>query len=173
MFAETILKGAHDLDTSQERVRITVQLLDAETDEHLWADRYDRDLRNVLSMQNEIVSAIAREIELQLTPQEQAPLARARPVNPRAYETYLWGRYYWNRRTAQDRHLAREYFQAAIETDPSYAAAYAGLADTYTMLGVYGTLSGKEAGRLAKAAALQALELDAESAQAYRVPSPR
>jgi tetratricopeptide (TPR) repeat protein len=144
-----------------ERVRVTAQLVDPRTEEHLWAERYERDLRNVLSMQNEIASSIAREIELQLTPQEQVQLARARPVNPEAYEDYLKGRHHMGSLAANAVPTATQYFNQAIEKDPSFALAYAGLsvayAYTFTPAGV----------QRSKAAALKALELDDSLAEAH------
>jgi len=142
------------------RVRITAQLIHAATDRHLWAESYERDLRDVLALQSEVAGAIANEIKIKLTPQEQARLASARPVNPEAHEAYLKGRYYWNLRTEEGVKKGIEYFQQAIEKDPGYALAYAGLADSYVLLGDWGLMAPKEAFPRAKAAALKALEMD-------------
>jgi len=115
-----------------ERVRIHAQLIDARTDHHLWAEQYDRDVRDVLTLQREVTRAIAREIELTLTPRERAGLADARPVAPAAHAAYLKGRYFQRRGTAEGTDRAIEYFDRAISIDPEFALAYAGKADTYS-----------------------------------------
>src|SRR4029077_5277092 len=109
------------------RVRITAQLIDAGKESHLWAESYERDLRDVLSLQSEIAQSIAREIQIKLTPQERAQLSEARPVDPDAYEAYLKGRYYWNKRSPVASKKCGEYLQQAVEKDPTYVAAYSGL----------------------------------------------
>jgi serine/threonine protein kinase/TolB-like protein len=149
------------------RVRITAQLIHAATDRHLWAESYERDLRDVLALQSEVAQAIAKEIQIKLTPQEQAHLASARPVNPEAHEAYLKGRYYWNLRTEEGLKKGIEYFQQAIEKDPGYALAYAGLADTYGVLATWNVMAPKEAYPRAKAAAFKALEMDEALAEAH------
>jgi len=150
-----------------KRVRITAQLIHADTDEHLWAETYDRSVRDVLSLQSEVARAIAQEIKAKLTPQEQARLASARPVNPEIYEFYLKGRYYWNKRTEEGAKKALAYFQQAIDRDPVYAQAYTGLADSYHILGYYNLLLPKEAYSKAEAAAGKALGLDDTLAEAH------
>ena len=120
---------------SGDRVRISAQLINAATDKHLWAEEYERDLRDVIALQSEVARAIVAEIQAKLTPREQEQLARSRPVNPEAYEAYLKGRYYWNRRTPSGVKKGAEYFQQAIERDPTYGAAYAGLADSAGIAG--------------------------------------
>jgi TolB-like protein/Flp pilus assembly protein TadD/predicted Ser/Thr protein kinase len=154
---------------SGSRVRITAQLIHAATDQHVWAESYERDLRDVLALQDEVAQAIASAIKVKLTPQEQGQLASARPVNPEAYEPYLKGRYYWNKRTPETLKKSLEYFQQAIEKDPAYSLAYAGLADSYAMLGAgsYQVLPPKEAYPKAEAAATKALELDSTLAEAH------
>jgi TolB-like protein/predicted Ser/Thr protein kinase len=152
---------------SGNRVRITAQLIHAPTDTHLWAESYERDLRDVLVLQDEVATAIANEIKVRLTPEEQARLTRARLVDPEAHELYLRGRYHWNKRTEEGFHNAITYFQQAIEKDPSYALAYAGLADSYTLLGVFGYIRAKDAFPRGKAAAIKALELDEKLAEAH------
>jgi TolB-like protein/DNA-binding winged helix-turn-helix (wHTH) protein/Tfp pilus assembly protein PilF len=151
------------------RVRISAQLVRASTDTHLWANSYARDLPNVLALQDELAREIAKQITVQLTPSEQAQLARARPVNPEAHELYLKGRFYWNKRTRETLKKSLEYFQQAIEKDPNDALAYAGLADAYAMLGAgeYSVLPRAEAGPKAEAAAIQALRLDDALAEAH------
>ena len=105
---------------------ISAQLLQAATDTHLWAESYERDLRDVLALQAEVARAIAGEIQVKLTPQEQMRLARVRQVDPEAYDCYLKGRYHWNKRTLEGLTKAMEHFQEAIERDPTYAGAHAG-----------------------------------------------
>ena len=154
---------------SGDQVRITAQLIQAATDTHLWARSYERDLRDVLALQDEVARAITREIRVKLTPQEQVRLASARPVNPDAHEAYLKGRYYWNKRTPEALKKSLECFQQAIEKNPSYALAYAGVADSYAMLGAgdYQVLPPKDAYPKAEAAARRALELDSTLAEAH------
>jgi TolB-like protein/DNA-binding winged helix-turn-helix (wHTH) protein/Tfp pilus assembly protein PilF len=154
---------------SGDRVRITAQLIEASTDKHLWSQSYEGELRDTLALQNRVASAIADQIRINLTPQEQAALKNVRVVNPEAYESYLKGRYFWNKRTADGLKAALAYFNQAIEQDPKYAQAYSGLADTYALLGdwQYGVMSFKEALPKAKAAAIKALELDSSLSEAH------
>ena len=117
-----------------ERVRITAQLIDARTDRHIWADSYERDLRDVLALQDEVARAIATEIQIQMnTPETRRP-ASAGTVNPEAHEAYLKGRYFWNKRSAEGVRKGIEYFEEATRLDPNYAVAYAGLAESYVVL---------------------------------------
>lgn len=152
---------------SGDRIRITAQLIDAQTDTHLWAKSYERDLRDILALQRELAGAIAQEIKVQLTPSEQARLSTAPPVNPRAYEPYLKGRYYWNKRTVEDLKKGLGYFQEAVSKDPDYAPAYAGIADSYNLLGYWGALPANKAYPKATQAALRALALDGTLAEAH------
>jgi TolB-like protein/DNA-binding winged helix-turn-helix (wHTH) protein/Tfp pilus assembly protein PilF len=152
---------------SGQRVWITAQLIYAATDRHLWGATYERDLRDILALQGEVSRGIAQQIRVTLTPQEQARLASAGPINPAAYEAYLKGRFYWNRRVGQEFSKAIKYFQQAIELDPNYALAYVGLADGYNMLTNYDLLPPKEAVPQAKAAARKALEIDGTLAEAH------
>jgi serine/threonine-protein kinase len=154
---------------SGDRVRITAQLIQAVTDKHLWAKSYERDLRDVLALQSEVAGAIANEIKIKLTPQEQARLASARPVNPEAYQAYLKGRLFWNKRTVQGLKKAIEYFNEAIDKDPSYGLAYAGLADCYNLLGtdILAAFRPEEAFPRGKAAAMKALEIEDTLAEAH------
>jgi tetratricopeptide (TPR) repeat protein len=152
-----------------DQVRITAQLIDASTDKHLWSQSYEGDLRNTLELQDRVARAIADQIRVNLTPREQAALKNVRAVNPEAYESYLKGRYFWNKRTADGLRVALAYFNQAIEEDPNYAQAYSGLADTYALLGdwQYAVMTPKEAYPKAKAAALKALELDSSLGEAH------
>jgi predicted Zn-dependent protease len=151
------------------QVRITAQLIEARDDKHLWSASYDGDLRDALTLQNNVARAIAEQIRINLNPQEQATLTQKRVVDPEAYEAYLKGRYFWNKRTGDDLERAIEYFDRAIERDPTYAQAFSGLADTYALLGdwEYGVLAPKEALPRAKAAALKALQLDNTLGEAH------
>ena len=149
---------------SGDRVRITAQLIDAATDQHLWTESYERDLRDILALQSEVARAIAKEIKITLTPQEEALLASARPVDPEAHEAYLRGRYSWNK---EDVKTAVDYFERAIDQDPDYAIAYAGLADAYAILGLWGITPPAEAIPKARAAVQKALELDDTLAEAH------
>ena len=154
---------------SGEQVRITAQLIQAPADKHLWAESYEGNLRDTLALQKRVANTIAEQIRIEVTPQEQAVLKKANVVNPVAYESYLKGRYFWNKRTPDGLKVAMAYFKQAIEEDPTYAQAYAGLADTYNLLGdwEYGALAPSEAYPKAKAAAIKALELDSTLGEAH------
>jgi len=145
---------------SGDKLRITAQLIDARTDRHLWAEDYERDLRDVVAVQGDVAWHIAQEIRTTLTPGEKAELTSQRQVNPEAYEAYLRGRYFWNRRTEEGMKKAITYFEQSIGKDPNSPLAYDGLADCWLSLGWYGYLSPKETFPQAKAAAMRALELD-------------
>jgi serine/threonine protein kinase/tetratricopeptide (TPR) repeat protein len=150
-----------------DRVRITVQLIHGATDKHLWARSFDRELRSILDLHSEVAQAIATEIQATLTPAERALAVRTRPVKPDAYEAYLRGRFYWNQRTPDGFQEAAEYFQKALESDPSYALAYAGLADNYVQQATWGIVSPEDGYPRAKAAATRALEIDNSLAEAH------
>jgi TolB-like protein/DNA-binding winged helix-turn-helix (wHTH) protein/Tfp pilus assembly protein PilF len=154
---------------SGDRVRITAQLIQANADKHLWAASYEGDVRDTLALQNQVARSIAEQIRISLSPQEQAVLKSAKVVNPEAYEAYLKGRYFWNKRTSDSLKTAVDYFNQAIAKDPNYAQAYTGLADTYALLGdwQYAVLTPKEAFPKAKAAAIKALELDSSLSEAH------
>jgi TolB-like protein/Flp pilus assembly protein TadD len=149
------------------QVRITAQLIEAATDRHLWAESYERNLTDILTLQSEVARAIAQEIKVTVTPAEEARLAGARPVNPEAHDLYLRGRYHLNKRMEEGMKRGVEYFQQAVDKDPNYAPAYAGLADAYTLLGWYAVLAPKDAHSKAKAAATKALEIDDTLADAH------
>ena len=154
---------------SGDQVRITAQLIEASTDKHLWSQSYEGEFRDTLALQKRVAREIADQIRINLTPQEQAALKNVRVVNPEAYESYLKGRYFWNKRTADGLKAALAYFNQAIEEDPKYAQAYSGLADTYALLGdwQYAVMIPKEAFPKAKAAAIKALELDSALGEAH------
>ena len=153
---------------SDERVRITAQLIRVPADEHIWAQSYEGDMRDTLALQNRVAGAIAEQVRATLNRQEQAALQNARTVKPEAYDAYLLGRYFWNKRTGDGLRKAIDYFSDAIGKDPSFAAAYSGLADTYALSGdwEYGILSPQDAFAKANAAAAKALALDDNLAEA-------
>jgi TolB-like protein/DNA-binding winged helix-turn-helix (wHTH) protein/Tfp pilus assembly protein PilF len=154
---------------SGDQVRITAQLIDASSDKHLWSESYEGELRDTLALQSKVARAIADQIRINLNPQEQAALKSVKVVNPEAYESYLKGRFFWNKRTADGLKVALAYFNQAIEEDPKYAQAYSGLADTYALLGdwQYAVMTPKEALPKAKAAAIKALELNSALGEAH------
>ena len=148
-----------------DNVRITVQLIDAPTDKHLWAKSFESESKDVLKLQANLASEIAREIKVEVTPEERARLADAPSVNPEAHEAYLKGRYYLDHRDPDSVPLAQKSFERAVELDPNFAQAYAGLADVYSGGSFLGPPSLSMP--LAKAAAEKALELDPNLADAY------
>src|SRR6266852_63837 len=163
--ADALIEGS--VMRSGSRIRITAQLIYAPSDRHLWGESYERDLRDVLVLQSEVARAIAHEINIKLTPQDQTRLATARPVNSEAYELYLKGRYYWNKMSGDDVTRAAEYFSKAIALDDSYAPVYVGLADCYLRQADLGNLPPSEAYGRAKTATLRALEIDNGLAEAH------
>jgi TolB-like protein len=151
-----------------DRVRITAELVQVSSDHHLWADTYESQMGDVLALQNRVTSAIVNEIRINLTPGDRERLAGSPSVHPEAYENYLKGRYYWNKRTNQSLARAIGYFGQAVQQDSRYALAYAGLADSYSILGatIYGSVPTVEAAGKAKDAAKKALALDPQLAEA-------
>jgi TolB-like protein/DNA-binding winged helix-turn-helix (wHTH) protein/Flp pilus assembly protein TadD len=164
---DTVVEGT--VLRSGDQVRITAQLIEAPADKHLWAQSYEGDVRQTLTLQRQVARAIAEEIHIELTSHERDVLKSVNAVKLDAYEAYLKGRYFWNKRTADGLKKAIDYFNQAIELDPSYARAYSGLADSYALLGdwEYGVLAPKEAYPKAKAAATKALELDSALGEAH------
>jgi TolB-like protein/Tfp pilus assembly protein PilF len=169
---ESLEKIAHDLHVdavvegtvlrSGDRVRITAELVEVSTDRHLWADTYESPLGDILALQNQVAAAIVSQIRIKLTPHDKESLAATRPINAGAFEDYLKGRYYWGKRSEDALDKAIHYFQSATEKDPTYALAYAGLADCYGILGaaIVGTIPTSEVAPKAEAAAKRAVELD-------------
>jgi TolB-like protein/DNA-binding winged helix-turn-helix (wHTH) protein/Tfp pilus assembly protein PilF len=149
------------------RVRIRTQLIYAPADRHVWAQAYERDLKDVLTLQANLARDIASEIQLKLTLQQQANLSVVHSVDPEAHELYLKGRYFWNKRDQAGFTKAVDYFQQAIAKDPTYAAAYAGLADSYALSGGFNLIPVEQAMPRAQAAAEKALELDSNLAEAH------
>jgi serine/threonine protein kinase/tetratricopeptide (TPR) repeat protein len=152
---------------SGNRIRVTAQLIDAETDENLWAKGYEREMKDILSLQREVARSIVEEIRIELTPQEERRLSDVEKVSPAAYDAYLNGRFHWNRRSEEGSRKAIEYFETAIKTEPTYARAYAGLADAYNVLGWYQLLPSKAAFPEATRFAQRALGLDERLGEAY------
>lgn len=165
--ADAIVEGS--VSRSENRVRITAQLIDARTDLHLWAKTYERDLKDVLELQDEVVRDIAKEIRITLEPAERTRLTEVRAVNPEAHEAYLKGRYFYEKLTVTGFRQGLEYYQQAIKLDPGYAPAYVGLAASYKELGVWGSLPPREAAAHASEAIQRALVLDNTSGDAHAV----
>jgi TolB-like protein/DNA-binding winged helix-turn-helix (wHTH) protein/Flp pilus assembly protein TadD len=147
---------------SGDRVRITAQLIRVPADEQMWAQSYEGELRDTLALQSKVAQDIAEQIRATLSRRQQAALQKPRTVSPDAYEDYLKGRYFWNKRTGDGLKKAIDYFSRAVEADPNYAEAYSGLADSYALAGdwLYEVLPPQEAFRQARAAATRALALD-------------
>jgi serine/threonine-protein kinase len=165
---DAVVEGS--VERAGDRVRIRAHLIRAATDEHMWADAYERDLEDVLVLQNEVARSIAREIQVKLTPEEHAVLSSARRVDPEAYQFYLKGRYFWVKRTPESVKKAIGLFEQAINIDPTYAHAYGGLADCYMSLGFsfdVGSLPPTEAIPKAKAAVAKALEVTESLAEVH------
>jgi TolB-like protein/Tfp pilus assembly protein PilF len=150
-----------------DSVRVMAQLIDPETGQALWAESYERDFANVLLLQSEVAQAIAGEVQVALTPEEAGRLAGAGTVNPEAHDNYLKGSYHWKKQTPADLDTAQRYFELALEKDPSYTPAYEGLAWVWAVRQQLAIVPPDEAGPKAKAAALQAVELDDGSAGAH------
>jgi len=163
--ADYLVQGS--VRRSSDRVRITVQLILARDQTDVWSESYDRELKDVLAVQDSVVRSIASEIHIALNEEQEKRLAARRLISPEAFEAYLKGRYYWNKRTGQSMLRAEQYFEQAIDKDPAYAAAYSGLADCNSGLTWHGFKSPAEALPKAYAAARKALEIDPESAEAH------
>jgi len=158
---DAVVEGT--VQKSGDRVVIRAQLIHAATDRHLWVRDYEREMRDVLDLQSEIAQAIAREVQIKMTPAEEARFTSRRPVLPKAFDEYLQGRFlYWNKRTEENLNKAIVHFQNAVKEDPSFAQAHVGLADCYNALGTVqvGSLPPVEARRRAEQSAAKALELD-------------
>jgi len=160
-----ILEGS--VQRAGDQVRVNVQLINAMNDAHLWAETYDRKLIDIFSVESEIANAIAEALQAKLTGTEKTSIARAPTESPEAHELYLKGRHFWNRRTETDINKALEFFQQAIEKDPSYALAYAGVADCYSLLPNYSNSPPKQYIDKAIPAAQRAIGLDDSLAEAH------
>jgi TolB-like protein/DNA-binding winged helix-turn-helix (wHTH) protein/Flp pilus assembly protein TadD len=163
--ADYLVQGS--VRRSSDRVRITIQLIQARDQTDVWTESYDRELKDVLAVQDSVVRSIANQIHIALTEEQEERLAAPRQISPEAYEAYLKGRYYWNKRTGESMQKAEQYFAQAIDNDPTYAAAYSGLADCNSGLTWHGFKSPADALPKAYAAARKALEINPESAEAH------
>ena len=152
---------------SGQRVRVTAQLIQADSDSHLWAESYDRDVQDVLNLQKELAHQITREIRITLSPSEEKQLTASATVDPKAHELYLEGRYFWNQRSKDALNKAMDYFQQAAQIDPGYAQAYAGLADAYVELVGFGNIDPVTGIANAKAAAQKAIALSDSAAEPH------
>jgi TolB-like protein/Tfp pilus assembly protein PilF len=162
-----ILEGS--VQKSGDQVRVNVQLINAMTEAHLWADTYDRKLTDIFGVESEIAKGIADALQAKLSSAANHVLASRPTENPEAHELYLKGRYFWNRRTGENLQKAADYFQQAIEKDASYALAYSGLADCHVLLPLYPGIGSNPRDELPKAleAARKAVELDDTLAEAH------
>jgi TolB-like protein/DNA-binding winged helix-turn-helix (wHTH) protein/Tfp pilus assembly protein PilF len=160
-----VLEGS--VERSGDRIRVRMQLIDASTDQHLWAESYDRQLKDVLLLEAELAQDIAGQVEIRLTPQQQQNLVHNRTLNPQAFQDYLHGRHYWAMRTDESLKKAIEYFNRAIQKDPKDARSYAGLAQCYIVLPMLTKVSQAEAFPKARNAAAKALALDDSLADAH------
>ena len=167
-----VLEGSVRRDAG--KVRITAELIQTKDQAHLWSQEYDREATSLLAVQSEIAQEIAREIKITLrqsptqgTVSAAAPSATLSPSGYAAYDLYLEGRYFWNKRTTQGLQRAADYFQQSIDKDPSYARSYAGLADTYALMSGYGSVPPNVATPKARAAAQRAIQLDDHLAEAH------
>ncbi|HKE32045.1 MAG TPA: tetratricopeptide repeat protein [Candidatus Angelobacter sp.] len=163
-----VLEGSIRRDSN--KVRVTAQLIQMRDQTHVWSRQYDRELSTLLGLQEEIAQEIADEIQLTLNGPHKQVVARSTGLSPEAYaayDLYLKGRYFWNKRTTAGFQQAVEYFQQAIAKDPNYARAYAGLADSYALMGIYNLVPQREFMPKARAAALRALEIDEKLAEAH------
>ena len=160
-----ILEGS--VQKAKDQVRVNVQLINALTDAHLWAEIYDRKLTDLFSVESDIAKTIADTLQAKLTGSESTAMSNKPTENPEAYELYLKGRFFWNKRTGQDLKTACDYFQQAIAIDPHYATAYAGLAESYILIPLFDAGSPQDYFPKAKAAAERAIELQETSAEAH------
>jgi TolB-like protein/thioredoxin-like negative regulator of GroEL len=165
LHANILLEGT--VSYSAGRARITAQLIDAATDRHIWANSYERPFDNVISMQDEVASQIAMAVAEKLTGDLVSPGVTGPAVDPDVRIAYMRGRFFWNKRDEAGLKQAIVYFNQAITKDANFAPAYSGLADCYNLLSVWGSLSPRDAFPKARSAALRALQLDPDSAEAY------
>ena len=161
----TLLEGS--VRKAAGRVRISAQLIDASTDEHLWAETYDRELSDIFELQREVAERIAQALETKITTTEARHIAKKPTASMEAYQLYLRGRFFWNKRNEEGLKKSVDSFQQAIAIDPSYAEAYAGLADAFTQLAIFEFLPPTEAFPKARAAAEKAIALDSSVAEAH------
>ncbi len=160
-----IVEGS--VQKSNDQVRVNVQLINAQNDAHLWADTYDRKLTDIFAVESDIAKTIAETLQAKLTGSEKSSIAKTPTVNPEAYELYLRGKFFAEKRTGADLLKSIEYYDQAIAKDPGYPLAYVGLADSHLLLSAYGATSPKESASPARAALRKAIELDDSLAQAH------
>ncbi len=163
--ADYVLEGS--VRRAGERVRINAQLIDARDETHVWAESFERDMGDVLLLQDEVSRSVARSIRVKLAPQDRTQFASLYHVDPEAYDAYLQGRFHWLKMCGSGWKQARSYFESAIAKDPGYAAPYSGLADCYLKQGQYGFRPPKEALPLARDTALRAISIDPTLAEAH------
>jgi TolB-like protein/cytochrome c-type biogenesis protein CcmH/NrfG len=162
---DAVIEGS--VQRTDNRVKISTQLIHAPTDTHLWAREYERDLTDILKLQGEVARAVAEEIRIQVTADERARMASAATVNPAAHQEYLLGQYHLWKLTAEHLAQAVDHFERATRLDPGYAAAYAGLSHAWWWRGIWGEKTAKEADAPSRAAARHALELDPRLPEAH------
>lgn len=162
---KTVLEGS--IRKQGNKIRITAQLINVEDGYHLWSEKYDRELDDIFAIQDEIALAITEKLKVTLLENDLERITKTYTQNTEAYQLYLQGRYFWNRRTEDALKTSVSYFQKAIEKDPNYALAWAGLADSYNLLGEYGKIPRREVYPKAKAAVKKALEIDSNFAEAH------
>jgi TolB-like protein/Tfp pilus assembly protein PilF len=160
-----VLEGS--VRRTADRLRITAQLVDSKDGHYLWSETYERPIKDVFSIQDEISSAIVGALRIKLTGPVGRSLITRYTENLQAYHLYLKGRFYWNKRTEEDFYKALGFFEQAIQIDPNYSPAYAGMADAYIMLGEHGSVPALSIMRKAKASACRALEIDPSLAEAH------
>jgi TolB-like protein/tetratricopeptide (TPR) repeat protein len=160
-----ILQGS--VQRSSDQVRVNVQLIKAATDAHLWAETFDRKLTDIFAVETDIAKTIADTLQAKLTSSEERAIAIQPTQNPKAYQLYLKGRFFWNKRTTTDLKKSIDYFNQAIEQDPNYGLAYAGLADAWSVLPTYGGDAPKDCSPKAETAARRAIQLDETLAEPH------
>jgi len=160
-----ILEGS--VQRTADAVRVNVQLIRGATDTHLWADTFDRQLTDIFGVESEIAKTIAETLRAKLSGSEQNAIAARPTESTDAYQLYLRGRFFWNKRTGENLNRAADYFNQAIAADPNYALAYVGLADSYVLMPLYGAGTPRDCYPKAKAAAEKALQLDDTLAEAH------
>jgi TolB-like protein/Tfp pilus assembly protein PilF len=160
-----IIEGT--VQRQENKMRISVQLIRVLNEGHLWADVYDRDWKDIFDVQSDIAQRIAEELKAVLTPEEKERFERTQTENPEAYNLYLQGRFFWNKRTEEGLKKSIEYFEKSVALDPEYALAYAGLADAYSVQAWWGWVPREKGNTKAKEMAIRALEIDNELAEAH------
>jgi tetratricopeptide (TPR) repeat protein len=150
-----------------DNLAISAELIDARNNDHIWGEQYSRKASDIFALQGDIAKEITTALRMRLTGEDEKRMTKSYTANPDAYQDYLKWRYWWNKRNEDGFNKGREYFQQAIEKDPTYALAYSGLADSYSLLSEYGFVAPKESYPRAKEAALKALEIDDTLAEAH------